>query len=321
MVRHLFRAALITGTVMTGFGALAPLLPQADMANHFRPYTLAGAAAVLVLGLAVRRPTMVRWAGALTALNAVLLLLPLLWSAETVDRPALGQAQALASTGHRDLKLVTFNLLARNQESASIAHFLLREDANVILVQEVTERHLAALSSLLAARYPHNSACLVHGACRHAIFAKRPWVSVAHVHRDEETPELVSALFDDAELGKVRVHGVHLATPYRPKQARQLDRLIAAHGASAETTILAGDLNMTPWSYRLQRLLVTTGLRRHATFLRSWPTQGQYPLPAPAFLIDHVLSTPDIKTVSIETGPDLGSDHLPIVARLRLPRP
>jgi endonuclease/exonuclease/phosphatase family metal-dependent hydrolase len=67
-------------------------------------------------------------------------------------------------------------------------------------------------------------------------------------------------------------------------------------------------------------LLAATGLRRHATFLRSWPTQGQYRLPAPAFLIDHVLTTPEIKTIAIGTGPFVGSDHLPIVATLRLPQ-
>jgi endonuclease/exonuclease/phosphatase (EEP) superfamily protein YafD len=78
---------------------------------------------------------------------------------------------------------------------------------------------------------------------------------------------------------------------------------------------------MTPWSYRLQRLLASAGLRRHATFLRSWPTHlyPQLRLPAPAFLIDHVLSTPDIRSVSIRTGPVVGSDHLPVIAQLRLP--
>jgi endonuclease/exonuclease/phosphatase (EEP) superfamily protein YafD len=76
---------------------------------------------------------------------------------------------------------------------------------------------------------------------------------------------------------------------------------------------------MTPWSYRMQRLLAAASLRRHATFLRSWPAGWHAGLPSPALLIDHVLTTPDIRTVSIETGPYLGSDHLPIVARLRLP--
>jgi endonuclease/exonuclease/phosphatase (EEP) superfamily protein YafD len=315
---HFFRAALITGTVMTGLGALAPLLPQTDMANHFRPYTLAGAGVILVLALALRPPTAVRWSVVLVALNAALLLLPLLWSADAADRQAFGQAQA--STGQRDIKVVTFNLYTRNHETESIAQFLLQEDADIVLLQEVTEQHFTVLSATLSARYPFWELCLVQGACRQAIFAKRPWVSVEHLRRDDQTPEMISVLFDDGERGALRVHGVHLATPYRPRQARQTDHLIAKANAAQGPVLLAGDLNMTPWSYGLQRLLASTGLRRHATFLRSWPMLGNYRLPVPAFLIDHVLTTPDIKAVSIRTGPYLGSDHLPIIAVLRLPR-
>ena len=102
---------------------------------------------------------------------------------------------------------------------------------------------------------------------------------------------------------------------------RQIERLAALRAAHKGPLIIAGDLNMTPWSYRLQRFLARADMRRHATFLRSWPTDGQFRLPFPAFLIDHVLTTPDIKTVSIRIGPKLGSDHLPVVAVLRLPSP
>lgn len=100
-----------------------------------------------------------------------------------------------------------------------------------------------------------------------------------------------------------------------------MDWLIARSRATTGPAILAGDFNMTPRSYRLQRLLAVAGLRRRAAFLRSWPAGGHGGLPLPAFLIDHVLTTPDIRTVSIETGPNLGSDHLPVIARLRLPAP
>jgi hypothetical protein len=33
-----------------------------------------------------------------------------------------------------------------------------------------------------------------------------------------------------------------------------------------------------------------------------------------------VLTTPDIKSVAIRIGPELGSDHLPVIAVLRLPQ-
>jgi endonuclease/exonuclease/phosphatase (EEP) superfamily protein YafD len=225
----------------------------------------------------------------------------------------------LAAPRHRDTKIVTFNIFWANNQEEKVAHFLLQEDADIVLLQEVTERHVAALRPRLATKYPHSHVCIGRRLCRSAIFAKRPWVSVEHVHRGEETPEVISAVFDDAELGRFHLYGVHAAIPSRPRQAAQLDWLIARHPSTTGTAIFAGDFNMTPWSYQLQRLLASTGLRRHATFLRSWPTGWHSGLPAPALLIDHVLTTPDIRTVSIKTGPHLGSDHLPIVAALRLP--
>lgn len=316
MLRRLFDAAVAVGAIMTLAGVLAPLVPQADIPNQFRPYTLAGSAILLAVALAARMPRAARWGAVFTAVNAALLPVPLLWSAETASRVAEEtQVPAL----RRDLKIVTFNLLWRNERTEDVARFLLREDADIVLLQELTEQHLAVLRRLLAERYPHIHVCLGRRLCRSALLAKRPWVSIEHVHRGPETPEAVSAQFDDAELGRFHLLGVHTAVPSRTRQASQLEWLIARRLATQGAVILAGDLNMTPWSYRMQRLLAATGLRRHATFLRSWPTGGQLGLPTPALLIDHVLTTPDIRTVSIETGPYLGSDHLPVIARLRLP--
>src|SRR5262245_48094393 len=317
MLRRLVRAAVIVGAVMTLAGGLAPLLPPADIANQFRPYTLAGSGLLLAVALAVRLPAAVRWGAILTAVNAALLPVPLLWSAQTAGSGVAGQA--LAAPDRREIKIVTFNILWRNDRAEMVAQYLMREDADIVLLQEVTEQHLAVLRPSLAGRYPHSHVCLGRRLCRSAIFAKRPWVTVEHVHRGGETPEVISASFDDAELGRFHLYAVHAAVPSRPRQARQTDWLIARRLSTAGPVILAGDFNMTPWSYQMQRLLASAGLNRHATFLRSWPTGGQLGLPVPAILIDHVLTTPDIRTVSIEAGPSLGSDHLPIVARLRLP--
>jgi endonuclease/exonuclease/phosphatase (EEP) superfamily protein YafD len=319
MLRRLIDAAVVVGAFMTLAGALAPLLPQADIANQFRPYTLAGSAGLLALALLARMPRMARWGAILTAVNAALLPVPLLWSAEAAVSHAPEQTSAVAL--RRDIKIVTFNVLWRNEQTEAIARFLLQEDADIVLLQEMTDQHLAVLRPLLAARYPHMHVCLGRRLCRSAMLAKRPWVAVEHVHRGPETPEVILAQFDDAELGSFHLFGVHTAVPSRSRQASQLEWLIARRLETKGPVILAGDFNMTPWAYRMQRLLASAGLRRHATFLRSWPTGGQLGFPAPAILIDHVLTSPEIRTVSIETGPYLGSDHLPVVARLRLPAP
>jgi endonuclease/exonuclease/phosphatase family metal-dependent hydrolase len=136
-----------------------------------------------------------------------------------------------------------------------------------------------------------------------------------------EHPEVLWVAFDNKDYGRLKVVGVHLALPFRAEhQTNHVAKLTALRASGDGPLIMAGDFNMTPWSYRQQRLLVATGLRRHATFLRSWPTDRQYLLPWPTFLIDHVLTTPDIKSVSIRIGRPSDSDHLPVVTVLRLPK-
>jgi endonuclease/exonuclease/phosphatase (EEP) superfamily protein YafD len=318
IARVLLMAVLLACAVATLTGILAPLYPPADFLNHFRPYILMMLSA-LTAGALVLRARRSTWLGAsVVGLNVILLALPLLWSAEPAERPGVGQA--LASAGERDLTIVTFNTLYGDAQT--VAAFLLREDVDIVVLQEVGGKQTQALRALLRDRYPYAHICVVPRRCAAAIFAKRPWAAAGQEHWTSSTPEAIWVQFDDPQIGKLRVVGVHLHLPYRAEvQTRQIDWLIAERASFTESTIVAGDFNMTPWSYRLQRLLACTGLRRHATFLRSWPTDRhpQFGLPAPAFLIDHVLTTPDIKSVSIRTGPVVGSDHLPVVARVRLP--
>jgi endonuclease/exonuclease/phosphatase (EEP) superfamily protein YafD len=315
IVRFALLAALLAGAVVTLAGLLAPLYPAADLPNNFRPYTLAGAGALLLCALAMRAPRVAWGSAALAGLNTILLALPLLWSAAPAERASAGQA--LAATGHRNLKIVSFNM--RFDDVRPVARFLLQEDADIVLLQEIGASEAKALRPLLQTRYPHSHTCgLRH--CAAALFAKRPWVAAGQEYWTKDTPELIWGQFDDPQFGRFWIAGVHVALPFRSEmQTRHVDELIARRGSLAGPAIFAGDFNMTPWSYRMQRLLATAGLRHHAMFLRSWPTDGQFRLPLPAFPIDHVITTPDIRSVSIRTGPNLGSDHLPVIAVLRLP--
>jgi endonuclease/exonuclease/phosphatase (EEP) superfamily protein YafD len=318
IVRFCLIAALLAGATATVAGALAPFHARADLINHFRPLVLALACVFFAATLALRMRRTAWPAAALVGLNAALLALPLWWSAPIAERPTAGQA--LASTRVRDLKIVTFNTF--HGDPQPVADFLLREDADVVVLQETGGKEHMALRLRLQHRYPHDHACVVPRGCAAAIFAKRAWATAGQERSTPGTPETIWVEFNDPQLGRLRVVGVHLHLPYRAEaQTRQIDWLIAESASFAGPAVIVGDFNMTPWSYRLQRLLASAGLRRHATFLRSWPT-GLYPqlrLPAPAFLIDHVLSTPDIRSVSIRTGPVVGSDHLPVIAQLRLP--
>src|SRR5262245_53452917 len=112
IARTALTIALLAGAAATLAGLLAPLHPPADIVNHFRPLLLLAAAASLA-GALVLRARRLAWASAaLAGANAVLMVLPLLWSADAAGRSTAGQA--LAGVGVRDIKLVTFNMEYRD---------------------------------------------------------------------------------------------------------------------------------------------------------------------------------------------------------------
>jgi endonuclease/exonuclease/phosphatase (EEP) superfamily protein YafD len=82
-------------------------------------------------------------------------------------------------------------------------------------------------------------------------------------------------------------------------------------------TIAAGDFNFTVYSPAYARMLRESGLA-DAFAGRGWqPTwmAGFWPL---ALRIDHVLASRSLCVEHAEVGPDVGSDHRPLLVRLRM---
>ncbi|MEP7209475.1 MAG: endonuclease/exonuclease/phosphatase family protein [Alphaproteobacteria bacterium] len=89
----------------------------------------------------------------------------------------------------------------------------------------------------------------------------------------------------------------------------------------------AGDFNATPWSSVPRQLDGSTPLvlRTHALF--SWPTLsgalGMVGVRASlAFApIDHVYPERGLRLTELRRGPNIGSDHYPVIAYFVLARP
>ena len=120
--------------------------------------------------------------------------------------------------------------------------------------------------------------------------------------------------------------GVHPTSPKptEPEDSRernyQLDHIGATVEGVAGPVIVAGDFNTTPWSPHFRDLLATTGLRDAGTgrgWLPTWPGRlGPAGIP-----IDHVLVRGEVAVTGLRRGPDVGSDHYPLIADLRVGGP
>lgn len=320
MWRKLLWVVTLAAAAVSLAGMLTPLLPLADFANHVRPYLLI--ASVLWAGVIFshtgQRAARLACLGLITW-NAIFITIPLMWSSTSAAQRGAAQATNERS---RSLKLITFNMAWAARPLGNVIAFLISEDADIVALQEATSEHGEVVRKALGSRYPHILSCHLVQGCTQMLLSKRPWVEAHHIVRANGGPEMIWARFDDPALGPFRLHSLHLAWPFTPeKQARHVDHLLAMRKTIGEPAIFVGDFNLTPWSYHLNRLLIGADLRRHTTWQRSWPTDGQMRLPWPLMLIDHVLSTPHFSTVSVRTGANAGSDHLPIVAVLAFDRP
>ncbi|MBK18465.1 MAG: hypothetical protein CMM52_06480 [Rhodospirillaceae bacterium] len=85
--------------------------------------------------------------------------------------------------------------------------------------------------------------------------------------------------------------------------------------------ILAADLNITPYNARFRKFLKDSGLidpRRGRGLTPTWPGLLPRQVQVP---IDHILHDKNFRTISLETGPRIGGDHLPLIGILELKTP
>ena len=89
------------------------------------------------------------------------------------------------------------------------------------------------------------------------------------------------------------------------------------HDEPEVPSILAADLNITPYNNRFRRFLKDSGLidpRRGRGLTPTWPGLLPRQVQVP---IDHILHDNMFETISLETGPRIGGDHLPLIAILK----
>ena len=198
---------------------------------------------------------------------------------------------------------------------------LLEADPDLILFQEFTPHWQHHFKTALWDQYPHRIEDPLEGPFGICLASRLPLEQAAILPDSTGLP--VAAAVVTVGGRRIAVLGVHPMPPMRPSghamwQEAFTDwpgRLRALH---AEHAVLAGDLNSTPFSLTFQQLCRDAGLRDssqgfglHNTWFALTPPFG---LP-----LDHILTSPKLTVLSHMTGPDAGSDHRWVRAKLAVP--
>ncbi|NQU62454.1 MAG: endonuclease/exonuclease/phosphatase family protein [Rhodospirillales bacterium] len=305
---RLLRLLLGGLALATGLSFLGPWAWLLDILADFRvPYAVAAACLLLAALILKRGPAM--------ALAAVLL---------AINGFTLAPYFDMASDDQAPLKVIHFNLNLHNKDTDATLDYLRRENADVVVVLEMTDawrQALDTLSDIYAHRFfPPFCKCLnpKRLGLGIGILAKRAWEDAGVVNSEATNRTLAAWVRFPAASPSLTVAGVHMSAPFiQPAgyQEIEIDSLASMVKKINGPVIMAGDFNMTPFSARYGALLRKSGLRRAGGGLNaSWPSVLA-PLGLP---IDHMLVGPGIARAVMQTGPQLGSDHLPVVGNFVL---
>jgi endonuclease/exonuclease/phosphatase (EEP) superfamily protein YafD len=293
--------ASFLGSLWWGFEILA----------HFRPQWAAVSLLLLALALPFR------------PFVAIALCLACLLGHLVPLAPYLLSRQAPAATAPT-LRVLTANLHGRNADTARFAALIARERPDVVLLTEV-RADFARIAASLTPTYPH--VVMERLGANQVILLSRWAIKQRRMDRSAglDFPVLSAEVCGpEGAAGCAMVIGLHGARPFgRNVHLRNAQLALAVRVATArgdEPVILLGDLNLTPWAPTFASLLEAGNLR-DASIVRGLTATWLSRNPLFGLLLDHVLVNPKVAVLGSRIGPDIGSDHLPVLADLAFQAP
>ncbi len=234
------------------------------------------------------------------------------------------------------LKVISSNILILNRNYDKVLSFVRADKPDVAIFIEVDEawaKNLATLKDIL----PYSTDLPLSFDLGIAVFSRLPLKNIAvEYFGTDSTPSQFkrASIVADLEIEgqTISLIATHPATPIKPRVFNSRNIQLEAIAKYIQTlkypVVMAGDLNITMWSPYYRKFISDAGLRNAREgfgILPTWPTnKAQSRLVARisklvAIPIDHCLVSPAIAVQNIRTGPNVDSDHLPLITDLLIP--
>jgi endonuclease/exonuclease/phosphatase (EEP) superfamily protein YafD len=295
-------------------GFFGRLHPAFDSFAHFRVHLATVLALAALPLLATRSFRLHGLLGAGFGCAAILTV------TNTSFLPGLGPVQA--SYQPKDelspvYRLMQLNLRFDNPEPGKVLSLIGRVRPDVVTLNEVSQMWSEKLT-LLSSAYPHRIVCTMDNrAGGVAILSLRPFAEGTE-GRCLDGGTFATATVD---LGGrvVEVGALHLHWPWPFDQFSQIDDVAPLLAAMSETSILAGDLNATPWSAASARVAKAAGMTPAGP---TGPTWLYRMLPETlrfaGLPIDRIFAKGEVAVHSVSRLEAVGSDHLPVLVEFSL---
>lgn len=237
----------------------------------------------------------------------------------------LGDPQGTPAGADRDLRLMVLNVRGSNEQFKPVLELLRRDRPDLVVLNEVDPAWLEQIRGLAAGYEIYDTP--TQGEFGVLLLSRRPIESVEiETFTDRWSPSIVARL--DVGGQPAVLIATHPPAPLDSEtwenRNEHLLELAQYVDGLTDPVLVAGDLNITMWSPHFDELIEQSGLSEtrygyglHPTFPASrWGLDVPWPLRVP---LDHVLATEEWTILGTWAGPNVGSDHLPLLADVALP--
>lgn len=228
-----------------------------------------------------------------------------------------GVGRESSSTAHSDLQInvLTLSTFHANPDPAAIAAVVNGEAPDIALLQE-TNGTVGSFMAALLPGYHRLQSCGNGRPCTLTILSRWPirMIPITWPPHQAHADVLVGEIRTPA--GSLRAMDVHMARPYvKSAQLFMQQAAQVARDQSQAPLVVGGDFNSATGTFGLARFAQVSGLRRHDSFIPTYPANR----PLPAFAgIDHVFASKDWLRSGCRRTRSGRSDHYGVICRLRL---
>jgi endonuclease/exonuclease/phosphatase (EEP) superfamily protein YafD len=304
-IQGLAVAAGIVVFASTLLGLAGPVWWVFDLFSHFQlQYLLGITAVILVLLLVGRRYGMALFFALCAAINLYFILPYYL-------QVSGAQASGVSSRAFRTLSL---NVSMGNEQYELVRQLVRGVNPDIVLLTEVSHAWTRALEEL-SADYPYGTREPRGDNFGIALYSRLPLNRCEVIELGAAgAPSIIAEL--EVEGKRVALVGTHPLPPISGQYTNfRNDQILAVSRHLRNTPgpwILLGDLNTSPWSYWFRRLISETGMKDSSLgrgVRCTWPADSLL-LRVP---IDYCLVSEEIVVRDHKIGPDVGSDHFPLI--------
>ena len=228
-----------------------------------------------------------------------------------LDKPAPAASEST-------LSIISFNVGAGRADEARLGEYVAATEADLVFLLESTEEWVSAMPAATPGFRVSNE---IPDDRLYGISLLGHDSTAVEQLRLGFTKDPVLRVVAEIDGQPVAVYAIHPRPPDSSLNSEARESMIRelADVVSRETmpVVVIGDFNASPWSYIFREFTAETNTVNSQNgygLSATWPTS----LPITLVPIDHMVHSESLTTVRREVGPDLGSDHLPLLVEVSL---